>query len=46
MNKSFTLIIPKTWVLDHDICPGDLLNMQIRLDRIIISIPEDGANNH
>jgi len=46
MNRSFSVIIPKVWVLGHDIRPGDLLNMQIKEDRIIISIPEGGDSNN
>jgi antitoxin component of MazEF toxin-antitoxin module len=44
-NKSFSMIIPKNWVLAHSINPGDFLNMQIKENRIVISIPEEGKND-
>jgi len=46
MNASFGMIIPKNWVLAHGINPGDLLEMRIKSDRIVVSIPEGETNNH
>jgi len=44
-GRSFGVTIPKTWATLHDISPGDVFDVEIQQDRLIITIPEEVENN-